>query len=483
VRLRVTDNENDMATTYRSITVTNDTFTVNTPMTTHAVPLSTPYNTEYEFSVSDFENAVTDPDGDPLEKIRVGIRINPATGLAEALKGTLTLNGVEVFDGQEITLEQIPYLAYTPSGNSGEAFFEYNAFDGHAWSPFDTSRVNITIGDPPSSELFINIDPSSGREHATGTLGVNALYFTNEQSAISEVPAYLDGREIIRTHSDDKDLTALNTLSFSLTSDATVYVAYDGRVTSPPNWLTSGWTLHSDDELKSWFYFLLYKKDFLAGETVTLGGNNAPGTVSKKSMYFVIGDPIVANNLPVLSDLLMETDSATALSLERSLFESAFSDADGDSLIGVRIDRLPQNGSLLLGGTAVTLGQVIDAAALDTLTYVSTPDYSGFDNIVWTACDGTDFSASPAKVHLTVVSANTSIPPILNLSASAGGVLLLSWQGYPEIHYVLRSGTDLQSSSTWPVVQEFPGEDGLMSHSVTVDPGPPRFWIIESTMP
>ena len=316
VRLRVTDNANDRTTLYRSVALAGGTLVVNTPPTTHAVPVSTPYNTPHTFSVAEFEAAMDDPDGDPLQKIRVGIRVNPATGLAEALKGNLTLDGAEVVDGQEIDRADIPDLVYEPVGNSGEAFFEYNVHDGHSWSPFDTSRVNIAIGDPPDSTLFTDITPASGREHATGTLGVGALYFTNEQSALSEVPADLEGAEIIRTHSDDKDLTSLSTLSFTLSQDATLYVAYDGRVTSPPDWLTSNWTLHSDNELKSWFYFLLYKKDFSAGETVTLGGNNAAGTVSRKSMYFVIGQPATPTPPPQPPSVAIEPADSNTFTLQ-----------------------------------------------------------------------------------------------------------------------------------------------------------------------
>jgi predicted esterase len=315
VRLRVTDNDNDMATLYRSVTLEGGTLVVNTPPTTYALPVSTPYNTPVSFSVADFEAAIDDPDGDPLQKIRIGIRVSPATGLVESLKGSLTLNGVPVVDGQEIDRADISALIYEPVGNSGEAFFEYNVFDGHSWSPFDTSRVNIAIGDVPASELFTDITPVSGREHATGTLGVGALYFTNEQSAISEVPAELDGVEIIRTHSDDKSLTSQNSLSFTLSEDATIYIAYDGRVTSPPDWLTSGWTFHNDDTLKSWFYFLLYKKDFAAGETVILGGNNAAGTVSQKSMYFVIGVPATPAPEPQAPSLAIEASPGGGLQL------------------------------------------------------------------------------------------------------------------------------------------------------------------------
>jgi hypothetical protein len=373
VRLRVTDNANDMTTLYRSVSLAGGTLVVNTPPTTYALPVSTPYNTPVTFSIADFEAAIDDPDGDPLQKIRIGIRVNPASGLAEALKGSLTLNGVPVVDGQEIDRADIPSLVYEPVGNTGEAFFEYNAHDGHSWSPFDTSRVNIAIGDVPESELFTDIIPASGREHATGTLGVGALYFTNEQSAISEVPADLDGAEIIRTHSDDKDLTSLSALSFTVSQDATVYVAYDGRVTSPPDWLTGGWTLHSDDELKSWFYFLLYKKDVAAGETVVLGGNNAAGTVSRKSMYFVIGVP-----------------------------------------------------------------------------------------------------AAPAPEPPA---------PVLAIERDAGNGLQLTWQGESGSTYTIRGANDLSDPASWPVIDTLPGVDGPMSHALSPDPAPRRFWVIERSTP
>ena len=313
-----------------------------------------------------------EPDGSSLEKIRVGIRVSEATGLAEALKGTLTLDGTEVADGQEILRADIPNLTYEPT-NTGEGHFDYNAFDGNSWSPFDTSRVNIAIGDVPESELFADITPASGREHSASALGVGTQYFTNEQSAISEVPADLEGAEIIRTHSDDKDLTSLDALTFTVSEDTTIYVAYDGRATSPPDWLTSGWTFHNDDTLKSWFYFKLYKKDFAAGETVILGGNNAPGTVDKKSMYFVIGVP--------------------------------------------------------------------EAAAPEPQ------------------------------------------PPLLAIESAPSGGLQLTWQGESGSTYTIRSGTDLADPASWPIVETIPGDDGPITHPLSPDSAPRRFWIIEDGNP
>jgi hypothetical protein len=102
------------------------------------------------------------------------------------------------------------------------------------------------------------------------------------------VPPSVAGAQYIRTANDDKTSTATNLLSFDLGQAADVYVAYDIRATSLPDWL-DGWT-DTGENLVYGDTLRLYKKHFSAG-TVWLGGNLAPGASGALTNYTVLIKP------------------------------------------------------------------------------------------------------------------------------------------------------------------------------------------------
>ncbi len=86
------------------------------------------------------------------------------------------------------------------------------------------------------------------------------------------LPETLVGAEYIRTACDSK--YTIGTLAyFTAGADIDVYAAFDGRVSPAPSWLSdwtdSGMTAMNDENVT----FVLYKKSFSAGETITLGEN------------------------------------------------------------------------------------------------------------------------------------------------------------------------------------------------------------------
>ncbi len=474
VRLRVTDDANDMTTLFRAVTLTADDFLVTSPPTTHDVSVETPFATEYEFTHSDFTGAVDIADGRALEKIRIA---------SLPIKGALRLNGLEMEIGQEVASAEIPFLAYRSPANDGEDFFEYNAYDGVSWSPFDTSRVNILIDEAPVSELFTEISPASGSDYATGTLSVGTLYFTNEQSEISQVPAELDGAPIIRPSSiPDRSSTAEVALTFRVTQDATIYVAYDPRphaTSTPPNWLADNWTVEEFDvPLRSWFDFRLYRRDFSAGSEVKMGGNRAAGWSGNNSMYFVIGIPDGAV-LPVLTAANVSVEGGKTFAFARAFFEERFAPGNGAALVQARIRRTPFHGRLLLDGMELSAGDLVAAPDLDALVYEPAVGYAGFDNFVWNATDGENFAERAVKVNLTVTP--SSAPPGLGIARSAGEAPRLRWQGRADRRYTLRRGADLSDPAGWDVVEVMEGVDGPMERGVSLpsEGSCQQFWILE----
>ena len=86
-----------------------------------------------------------------------------------------------------------------------------------------------------------------------------------------------------------------------------------------------------------------------------------------------------------------------------------FADTDsGDTLQQVRIDSLPDsaNGSLALGGTAVSVPQEIAVGDIGTLVYTPVANANGDATFTFSVSDGDDFSTTPATATLTVTAVN-----------------------------------------------------------------------------
>ncbi len=140
-------------------------------------------------------------------------------------------------------------------------------------------------GAPPACNLDPKFDPV--------ILSVNAPYYTDRDYVLTSVPAPYMGMETITTPNDDRNrVDASNYLKFDMPFDGTVYVAYDSRATSLPNWLRSftdtGYKINTS--LSSQPYLKVYAKPFTAGECVNLGANKAAGfagdTVSNYIVFY-----------------------------------------------------------------------------------------------------------------------------------------------------------------------------------------------------
>lgn len=102
----------------------------------------------------------------------------------------------------------------------------------------------------------------------------------------TSVPQAISGAPYIKTANDDKNRTEESFLSFTVDRTVTIFVAYDARARSLPNWL-SGWNntglvLGTTDTDRK-----LYSRVFPAG-TITLGANLAPGASGAESNYTVV---------------------------------------------------------------------------------------------------------------------------------------------------------------------------------------------------
>ena len=95
---------------------------------------------------------------------------------------------------------------------------------------------------------------------------------TAEKCAISALPSYLNGAELVLTPCDAKASSA-EQAALTFAKDCTLYIGLDSRVTTAPAWL-SGFTKCEDTvQTSNDVTFVLYAKPVRAGDTVTLGAN------------------------------------------------------------------------------------------------------------------------------------------------------------------------------------------------------------------
>jgi chitodextrinase len=123
----------------------------------------------------------------------------------------------------------------------------------------------------------------------------------------------------VRTKNDDKANTDTNHINIGLGRDAIVYVAYDPRAISIPNWLSSGqgWTdtgLSIGVTDRGASSLRIYSKPFSPG-MVVLGGNQAAGYVGPPSGY--------SSNYIVLIRLFSDMPPSTPGNLQATAVSSS----------------------------------------------------------------------------------------------------------------------------------------------------------------
>ena len=142
------------------------------------------------------------------------------------------------------------------------------------------------------------------KQQGSEVFGDRAFKFTS-------VPKTLDGAEWIQTACDSKKFAG-DEAAFKAGADISAFVALDTRITDIPAWL-SGWTKTADtltDDGNPQVTYQLYKKDFAAGQTVTLGEVNQSScvnyavAVTAKQAAPVTGD-INADGACGIADLVM----------------------------------------------------------------------------------------------------------------------------------------------------------------------------------
>jgi len=155
--------------------------------------------------------------------------------------------------------------------------------------PTPTSTPTPTGTPEPTEVVVSNLWVASDKPYRVEKLTVGEGYYIDRGYQITSVPSGFEGLTWIMTANGDKQASASSFLSFDINVDAWVYVAYDHRAESLPEWLRSftplGQGIGATDGGAS--PLMLYGKRFSAGR-VTLGGNWGHGASGAGSNYIVL---------------------------------------------------------------------------------------------------------------------------------------------------------------------------------------------------
>ncbi len=193
---------------------------------------------------------------------------------------------------------QTYYFAATAYSTNGESDYSdeviYTLPDSVDSTPpvvSDSSTNNTGITNPTDPVASINDQILELGELIATSLASNIRYYTDRTYTLYDVPSEYIGMTLIKTPNDDRNVTMpTGYMKFQLVDNATVYVAYDRRATSLPNWM-SGFTYTGNNiytSLASQAYLKIYSKAYQKDDYVDLGGNYAPGSSSEYRSNYVV---------------------------------------------------------------------------------------------------------------------------------------------------------------------------------------------------
>jgi hypothetical protein len=123
--------------------------------------------------------------------------------------------------------------------------------------------------------------------HEVATLHVGDTYCIDRSHTITALPTELAGLLAIKTAADDVHNQDMAFLTFTVTQDATIYVAYDAQVAYYPDWLTAAFTNTGLTITTTDVPLTVWRRDVTAGP-VTLPGNSHGGPTGVSSNYLVL---------------------------------------------------------------------------------------------------------------------------------------------------------------------------------------------------
>ncbi len=133
--------------------------------------------------------------------------------------------------------------------------------------------------------------------------------------------------------------------------------------------------------------------------TVRVADSGLPVLEDAETITITVNE---VNKAPILADITKTAAFTETVAFAAVDFTTAFSDAEGNSLVEVKITSLPSYGVLTLNGVPVTLDQIIPAADLDGLLFTQQNGWFGSTSFAWNASDGQDYAVLDAQAVITI---------------------------------------------------------------------------------
>ncbi len=138
---------------------------------------------------------------------------------------------------------------------------------------FKFNKESVPVNGVLAENLLVNDTENASDWKFAENAAAGSLVFGDREFTFTELPESLNGAEQILTACDSKNFTGDTAGTAVAVKDITVSVAVDSRVENTPAFLTS-WT-KTDLTAKSSndVTFVIYQKNFYAGDTLTFGSN------------------------------------------------------------------------------------------------------------------------------------------------------------------------------------------------------------------
>ncbi|MGE5362661.1 MAG: LamG-like jellyroll fold domain-containing protein [Bacteroidota bacterium] len=141
-------------------------------------------------------------------------------------------------------------------------------------------------------------------------------------------------------------------------------------------------------------------------QRVRIADVSLTGALENVSVVYTSANPggiaVGTNIAPVVSAITKSAlEDAAKITVTSADLNAAYTDADGDNYIKIKITGLPSGGTLKYNSSAVTLNQIIPLSGFAGLEYYPNADYHGSTGFTYQASDGSDYSAD-AAVNITV---------------------------------------------------------------------------------
>lgn len=296
-------------------------------------------------------------------------------------KYTLTVNS-GIGSGNYTEGTTVPIQAdAAPSGMifdqwSGDisAIIDINNASTSVFMPPSNITISANYKEIPNGDSVVitNISKST---YQTGILSMGNEYYVDRSYTLTGIPANMEGLQMIMPANNDKNQTAVPYWSFDVSEATIVFVAYDSRATSLPDWMSS-YTATGNQINTTDVPLDVYAIDVQAG-TVEMGANSAQGSAGANTNYLTIVDG-QAGDTPVTYQLGV---SATNGSITKNPDKSAYEAGET-----VEITAIPDPGYLFdswsgdVSGSDNPASIVMDADKSVTANFIIEPEET--DNLL-----------------------------------------------------------------------------------------------------